>query len=128
MGAELPPWIFYLPDLYEFPEGSLPSPYGFMDPIRRLPPGLRLVAVGWLDGPIAFPTGPANPDVVAKLLGLRIEYLIDEGTRGFHTCYYCQSATDVENDSSYDDEIGSPHPWRGRPQSYLGKGHHLVWW
>jgi len=64
------PDTFFLPDLYEFPQGSLPSPYGSMHPVRRLPPGLKLVAIGWLDGPSPFAQGETDPGVVRKLLGL----------------------------------------------------------
>lgn len=106
-----------VPDLHEYPEGSLPSPFTLMNPVRRLPPGLRLVAVGWLDGPMEFPTGATHPDVLSKLLRLGDEFLISEGTRGFHTCYYCQP-----------DVVAATRGYGGtyRPQSPLSHRHHLV--
>lgn len=106
-----------LPDLHEFPEGSFPSPYMMMNPVRRLPPGLRLVAVGWLHGPIEFSKGSTHPDVVSKLLSLGNEFVIAEGTRGFHRCYYCQP-----------DVISATRGFGGkyRPQSPRSHGHHLV--
>jgi hypothetical protein len=122
------PWIFSLPDLHEFPEGSLPSPYRLMNPIRRLPPGLRLLAVGWLDGPIEIPTGETRPDVVSKLLGLGEEFLIDEGTAGSHCCYYCkpEDLAAMADSEFGEGRRGSHDPWAGRPESPVSKGHHLV--
>lgn len=128
MDPKLPPWIFSLPDLHEFPEGSLPSPYGLINPVRRLQPGLRLVAVGWLDGPIEFAKGPCDHEVVSKLLSLGEQFLIDEGTKGYHACYYCQP-----EDFELEDERAArsarrrgSHPWGNRPHSPVSKGHHLI--
>jgi hypothetical protein len=128
MESKHEPWIFFLPDLHEFPEGSLPSPYRLMNPIRRLPPGLRLLAVGWLDGPIEIPTGETHPDVVSKLLGLGEEFLIDEGTAGSHCCYYCkpEDFAAIAETEIGEGRRGGHDPWAGRPESPVSKGHHLV--
>jgi len=116
MESEKEPGIF-LEDLYEFPEGSLPSPVQMMNPVRRLQSGLRLVAVGWLHGPIEFAKGATHPDVVSKLLSLGDEFVISEGTRGFHTCFYCGPEV-VSATRGYGGEY--------RPESPLSHGHHLV--
>ena len=114
------PDTFFLPDLYEFPQGSLPSPYGSMHPVRRLPPGLKLVAIGWLDGPSPFAQGETDPGVVRKLLGLDESYLIHEGTRGWHTCYYCRDSRQERFLARFRSLS------EARPQSPRGMGHHLV--
>ena len=116
MESEKEPGIF-LEDLYEFLEGSLPSPVQMMNPVRRLQPGLRMLAVGWLHGPIEFSKGSTHPDVVSKLLSLGDEFVISEGTRGVHGCYYC-----------HPDVISATRGSGGkyRPQSPRSHGHHLV--
>ncbi len=122
------PWIFSIPDLHEFPEGSLPSPYGLMSPVRRLPAGSRLVAVGWLDGPIEFTKGASPPEVVSRLLSLDEVFLIDEGTRGYHGCYYCDPSA-FERSPGFGDGRITPrgtYPYCDRPHSPESKGHHLV--
>ena len=126
--SALPPWIFTLSDLHEFPEGSLPSPYGIINPVRRLPPGLRLLAVGWLDGPIEFAKGETHPEVVSNLLRLGPEFLIDEGTRSDHSCYYC-TEEDFEawsRSPSGEWRRGAHRTFDYRPRSPMSHGHHLV--
>lgn len=86
-----------------------------MYPVRRLPPGLRLVAIGWLDGPNPFTQGRTDPAVVRKLLGLDEACLISDGTRGWHTCHYCQNSLRPRRSL-----------WDARPQCPDGMGHHLV--
>lgn len=124
MESNQEPGYFSLPDLHEFAEGSLPSPEGLMHPVRRLPPGLRLLAIGWLDGPREFPTGDTQPEVVPRLLGLDAAFLIDEGSRGYHACYYCGRAPRSTQD--FGRLRGKRRPWDSRPQSPYGKGHSLV--
>jgi hypothetical protein len=115
---------FFLPDLYEFPQGSLPSPDGSMHPVRRLPPGMKLVAVGWLDGPNPFAKGRTDPGVVRKLLDLDESSLIHEGTRGWHTCYYCRHFLWLRGFTA---RFGKDRSlWDARPQSPRSMGHHLV--
>ena|SRR5215471_6427489 len=122
--SDRPPWLFSLPDLHEFPPGTMPSPYQFMVPERHLPAGLRLLAVGWIDGPDPFPTGASDPEVVSRLLGLGRECLIDEGTAGWHCCYYC--GEDEFDDEEHPDYGSREGIWLSRPACPFGKGHHLV--
>lgn len=99
-----------------------------MNPVRRLPPGLRLLAVGWLDGPIEFAKGETDPAVVSKLLGLGLEFLIDEGTKGDHRCYYC---TNEDHEAWFRSmsglrRRGGHRTFDYRPRSPMSHGHHLV--
>ena len=113
-----------LPGLYEFPAGSRPSPYATMHPPRWLPDGLRLVAVGWLDGPAEFPKGSTHPGVITKLLDLDLSFLIKEGTRGYHRCFYCPSRKEAD---LWLPAPEAPYsPFHRRPKSCLSLGHHLL--
>ena len=93
-----------------------------------LPPGLRLLAVGWLDGPIEFAEGETDPAVVSKLLGLGLEFVIDEGTRSDHSCYYCteEDFNEWGRSVSRERRRGGHRTDDYRPRSPMSHGHHLV--
>ena len=117
MDSRKEPGSVSFPDLHEFPEGSLPAPVQMMNPVRRLPPGLRLVAVGWLDGSIGFPKGANHIDIVSRLLGLGDEFLISVGCGEVQTCCYCKPEVIAAARGS----------GRGyRPQTPKWEGHYLV--
>jgi hypothetical protein len=106
------------PDLHEFPQGSLPAPTRMMNPVRRLPPSARLIAVGWLDRSIKFPRGVTDPKVVSTLLGLGDEFLIQVAPScEVFACSYCTPKVIRSAGGTYG---------KFRPQSPRWSGHHLV--
>jgi hypothetical protein len=105
------------PDLYKFPEGHPPSPYEL--PVRilnvgkvYLPAGLQLLAVGWLEE-AGFTTGAVPEACIEALIAAYPAKIIPDGTRGVHTCTFCQNELpEVE--------------WKGKKLDLEGYGHYLV--
>jgi len=104
-------------DLYEFPDGHPPSPYDIPASIVKvgdgyLPAGLKLRAVGWLDGQ-DFSQGPVSAECIQALADAYPRTLISDGYRGIHACSECDRS-DVRVRIS------------GRTIRLVGHGHYLV--
>ena len=77
----------------------------------KLPNGLTLRAVGWLERP-GFPTGSVSRDCVDALVALQ-GGVFHDGYRGIHSCTLCgKTLPEVR--------------WRGRKVVLKGHGHYLV--
>ena len=105
------------PDLYKFPEGHPPSPYE--RPVRilnvgevYLPAGLQLFAVGWIEE-AGFTTGAVPDECIEALIAAYPTKIIPDGTRGLHTCTFCE----VEMPKS---------EWKAKKVEVIGYGHYLV--
>lgn len=104
-------------DLYIFPQGHPPSPYEHPVWILNvgdvyLPPGLQLVAVGWIEE-AGFPTGDVPDEFIEKLIAAYPSKIIPDGTRGWHTCTLCH--------------VLMPKPeWKEQVVEVAGHGHYLV--
>jgi len=104
-------------DLYKFPEGHPPSPYEI--PVRilnvgevYLPAELPLLAVGWIEE-AGFTTGAVPEELVEALIAAYPAKIIPDGTRGIHTCTFC--------------EVEMPKvEWKGEKVDVVGYGHYLV--
>jgi hypothetical protein len=105
------------PDLYLFPQGHPPSPYDI--PIGTpstgdlyLPEGLSLYAVGWIEDK-GYTKGDVPDDLLVTLLAAFPDKVVSDGTRGYHTCTYCQK---------YKPKVA----WRKKSVVVPGYGHFLV--
>lgn len=114
-----------IPDLYEYPVGHPPDPYGLgiagarygMTAVGTLPPNVSLRAVGWLGNRVPR-QGKTPPQCVDRLVeAYERELVFSDFSRGYHECELCVT----------------PQPfghavvrWRGRQLRISGRGHFLV--
>ena len=73
---------------------------------------MELYAVGWIEEP-GFPTGSVPDEFVDALIAAYPSKIIPDGTRGWHTCTFC--------------EVELPKvDWNGETVDVSGHGHYLV--